>query len=456
MILQPTRREFLRTLGATGLAAATSNRSFANVAKPETLRVLGIGVVGSIGGTSLAKISSHPRAEIVGLCDVDQTSLDQAAAQYPKAFTCRDYRQAFSEFADRFDAVVVSTPDHTHAPIMLGAMALDKHVYGEKPLVQQLEELSMMDRALTAKPGLITQLGNQRMASMGRRAAVEVLRRGMLGKAIEAHAWVESPNNRDYFHIDQTLDPACPPPPHLDWNLWQGPCEPIEYHPRITPRSWRSFWDYGTSGLGDWGCHVLDVVFFAYPQLQSPVSVQTFCRPSPDPLFHAFPCQSTITYGVSGDAFLRPFFPIHYSDSAQAVSRASIGLPAGKYPDSNMTVVVCEGGTLSLTPDGRLEIWRDGKVSPGLKMPGLPDFPRLDHHHAWVDNCLGGNTELRTPFAEALRMTEACLLAVKASRFPGEELRWDRKALRFPNHDRASGEIVRRNYREGFAPPSFT
>jgi hypothetical protein len=156
---------------------------------------------------------------------------------------------------------------------------------------------------------------------------------------------------------------------------------------------------------------------------------------------------------VGSEKFARKQFAIYYSDSSQAPSRAALGLPPGKYPDTNMTVVVCEGGVLCLTADGRLEIWRDGIMTSGLKMPGLPDFPKMNHWHAWVDNCLGIKTELRSPFKDAVRMTEATQLAVKATRFPGEELRWDKSTLSFSNHEEATKTIIRRSYRDGFAPP---
>src|SRR5690606_25072744 len=155
-----------------------------------------IGVVGTIGEHDRKQVQSHPAAEIVGLCDVDANALQKAAAEHPAAFTCRDYREAFASRAGDFDAVIVSTPDHSHAPIMWTAMAHGKHVYGQKPLVHQLEELVLMEQALAAKPDLVTQLGNQRMVFPGRRAFVEILRAGQLGKAIEAYAWVGSPNSR--------------------------------------------------------------------------------------------------------------------------------------------------------------------------------------------------------------------------------------------------------------------
>ena len=450
------RRRFLWNTGAAGLGLATAVRSQTRepaVAANSKLRVLSIGVVGTIGGTDRKQVSQHPAVEIAGLCDVDSTALAEAARDHPAAFTCRDYREAFAKYGDQFDAVIVSTPDHSHAPIMLTALARHKHVYGQKPLVHQLEELVMMEQALAARPRLVTQLGNQRMATAGRRAAVEILRSGALGKAIEAHLWINSPNERDYFNLDRTIGEAVPPPAHLDWNLWLCACADTPYRAGIAPVVWRSWWNYGSNGLGDWGCHVLDVIFYAYDELQSPIAVQTHCVQSPNPQFHSHPCHSTLTYAVTSGKFARPHFAIHYSDSAQAVSRAALGLPPGKFPDTNMTVVVCEGGTLFLTADGRLEIWRDGKLTPGLRMPGLPDFPRLNHWHAWVDNCLGKPTELRSPFKDAIRMTEATQLAVKATRFPGQELRWDKATLSFSNNEEAAKTIVRRNYREGFAPP---
>lgn len=436
--------------------SARSQTSPPRTAANSKLRVLCIGVVGTIGKADRKQVAAHPAVEIAGLCDVDAKALASAAKDHPQAFTCRDYREAFANHAAKFDAVVVSTPDHTHAPIVLSALAARKHVYGQKPLVHQLEELQWIGKALDLRPDCVTQLGNQRMASAGRRAAVEILRRGMLGKAVEAHVWVNSPNERDYFNLDRTVAAPSAPPDHLDWNLWLGPCDKVPYRAGMAPVVWRSWWNYGSNGMGDWGCHVLDVLFLAYDELVSPATVRTDCTPSPNPLFHSHPCRSTLTYPVTSEKFVRNRFTIHYADSAQAVSRASIGLPPGKFPDTNMTVVVCEGGVLSLTADGRLEIWRDGKVTAGTRMPGLPEFPRMNHWHAWVDRCLGREATLHGAFRDAIRMTEATQLAVKAARFPGVELQWDKANLSFPNHAEASRTIVRRTYRAGFAPPKFT
>jgi predicted dehydrogenase len=451
---QYSRRRFIHTAGAAGMAFATSLRAQnAAVTANSKLRVLCVGVVGTIGKTDRRQLAAHPAVEIAGLCDVDSRALAEAAAEHPKAFTCRDYREAFAKHGDKFDAVVVATPDHSHAPIVLTAMAARKHVYGQKPLVQQLAEIRMIEEAVAVRPGLMTQLGNQRMANAGRRAAVDILRGKMLGKAVEAYAWVGSPGDRAYFNLDRQLAAPSPPPAHLEWDLWLGPCPAVPYRDGIAPVVWRSLWEYGSNGLGDWGCHVLDVILFAYDELVSPSTVITRCEKSPNPIFHAHPCKSTLTYTVKSDHFVNRTFPVHYHDSNQAPPRAALGLPDGRYADSNMTAVVCEGGTLLLTADGRLEIWREGKMTSGLKMPGLPEYPKMNHWHAWVDNCLGRKAELRTPFKDAARITEATLLAVKATRFPNQELQWDKPSLSFTNNPEATAMIVRRPYRDGFAPP---
>lgn len=447
------RRHFLRTSAAAGLGLSALGMSRGRAASPNgKLRVLSIGVVGTIGAADRHAVASHPGAEIVGLCDVDSNYLAQAAKDHPNAFTCRDYREAFAKHADKFDAVIVSVPDFSHAPILLTAMAHDKHVYGQKPLVHQLAELVMVERALKAKPDLVTQLGNQRMANPHRRAAVEILRQGQLGKAIEAFCWTGSPGANQYFNFEKVIKPDSKPPANLDWDLWLGPCAAMPYRELIAHTKWRSYWDFGTNGLGDWGCHVLDVVFFSYDDLHSPFAVKTECPEAAGKVFHVNPCKSTVSYRVDSDKFAGKTFPVHYYDTNQrpTLEQLRIGAQPG---DSNMTVVVCEGGTLTLGADGPCKIWRDGKEESFTVMPNLPKFPGLNHWHAWVDNCLGKKTELRTPFKDAVRITEAALLAVKATRFPGQELLWDKSKLAFTNSAEATQTIVRRQYRKGFAPP---
>ena len=460
-----TRRDFLHSSAIAGCAAACGSLPAVHAASPvgtprrigpnEKLNVLSIGVVGTIGATDRHEVASHPRVRIAGLCDLDSNYMAMAAREHPDAFRVKDYREAFDKYADKFDAVIVSTPDFTHCAIDTLALTKGKHVYGQKPLVQQLEELTLLGRVVKAHPGLSTQLGNQRMASPGRRAAVHVLKHGLLGKAKEAFVVTSSglKGGGSYFN-NRVLAPVTSPPANLDWDLWQSGVIPRrEYRPGIAPAKWRAWWDYGTGGLGDWGCHLLDVLFYAYPELDSPVAVKTDVNEPPTREFHARTCRSVVTYRVSSPAFAGDHFRVHYSDEAQMPDRKALGLPASqRWPDGNVTCVVCEGGVLVLGAEGALQLWRDGRNEQWSKLPGMPRFKHFNHWHAWVDTALGKESEHWTPFPVGLKITECALLAVKATRFPGQELRWDREALAFPNHPEATRTIVGRVYRKGFEP----
>ena len=128
-----SRRRFIQYVTAAGAAAMVSPRLAWGMSDTR-LRVLSIGVIGTIGGADRHQIASHPSVDMVGLCDVDSGALEQAAKDHPDAFTCADYREAFDKHADKFDAVIVATPDHSHCSIMTMALAKGKHVYGQKPL----------------------------------------------------------------------------------------------------------------------------------------------------------------------------------------------------------------------------------------------------------------------------------------------------------------------------------
>ena len=168
MIILP-RRDFIRNSAAFGaglsLFSCAGVSSAPSINKNSRVRLLSIGVVGTIGGADLSKLAQHPKLDVVGLCDVDDAALASAKEKYAKTvqFTCKDYREAFAQHADKFDAVHVATPDHSHCSIMTAALAAGKHLYGQKPVVQQLEEIDIMNRALKARPDLITQTGAQRI-----------------------------------------------------------------------------------------------------------------------------------------------------------------------------------------------------------------------------------------------------------------------------------------------------
>lgn len=443
-----TRRTFLRN-GAilTAGIAALSWSARAQTNKNSKLRIFQIGV-GGIGGLQRGGLKGHPMVEWAGFCDVDQRELDKIKKEQPNAWTLKDYREGFANHLADFDAVIVDVPDFHHTPMMLTALQHKKHLYGQKPLVQQLAELRMIRDALAARPGSVTQMGNQRACKTGRMQAVEMLRSNQLGKPVEAYVWTGGVEKGHYFADPWSSYAAAQPvPEYLDWNLWRGPLKTeIPYSDEIAPRRWRSFWETGGGQLADWGCHLIDVLYFAY-DLPSPEAVVTHSS-RPSNTGHTAFNQSTLTY-AGGGKFAREKFVVHYNDSAQQPSFAALGLPPMKV-GANHTLIVCEEGTLLLQPEGKITVFRKGKV---VENEPLPQVAPRDHWKDWADNCLGDKKPLWTPLTIGWRITEPCLLAVKATRFPGQELRWDAPNFRFSNHDQANKEILSREYREGFAPP---
>ncbi|MGB0767159.1 MAG: Gfo/Idh/MocA family protein, partial [Phycisphaeraceae bacterium] len=374
----PTRRAFIKTTAAAVGAAALTPATLAQTVQPvktlKELRVLQVGI-GGIGGLDRNKIASHPRARIVGLVDVNKPLLNEVAKGIGDVFTETDYRKAFADHNDAFDAVVVCTPDHTHAAPMLLGLAHDKHVYGQKPLVHQLEELTLLEKAVNARPHLATQTGNQRMEIPGRRVAVDILRRNLLGPAREAWVWTTAKFGSTTA-IDLPAEKTAPQ--NLDWDLWLGPAKPQPYRDGIAPFNWRAWWEFGTAGLGDWGVHLLDVVFYGYPELTSPVTVQCNTPRAAD-WYHAAHCTATMTYAVASDRFSSDIFPIHYHDVGLVPSLRSLGIHKPGGADKNATAIVCESGTMLITSDGALEVFRNGKRID-LKELGEMIEPEPIHH----------------------------------------------------------------------------
>src|SRR6266436_6309850 len=373
-----TRRSFLKT-GAivTAGIASLSLPARAQVNKNSKLRIFQIGV-GGIGGLQRSGLKGHSQVEWAGFCDVDRRELDQMKKQYPDAWLLSDYREAFANRVNDFDAVIVDIPDFHHAPAILTGLKHNKHIYSQKPLVHQLAELRMVRDGLAARPNLVTQMGNQRACNKGRMQSVELLRKNQLGRPIEAWVWTGGVSRGHYFADPWSAYPeAKPVPEYLNWDLWNGPlASPLPYSEDLAPRRWRAFWETGGGQLADWGCHLLDLLYFAY-DLPSPEAVLTH-TPKPSNTGHTAHNESTLTY-PGGGKFARETFVVHYNDDALLPSFASLGLPPTKV-GANHTMVVCEEGTLLLEADGAIKIFRKGNL---VTDEPLPEVAPRNHWKDW-------------------------------------------------------------------------
>jgi predicted dehydrogenase len=161
--------------------------------------------------------------------------------------------------ADSIDAVIVSTPDHTHAVAGIMAMQLGKHCRIQKPLARTIWEVRELMR-VAGETGVATQMGNQGHAGEGTRRIREWVEAGAIGTVREIQYWTNRPIWPQA--IDRPTE-AHHIPPWLDWDLWLGPAPDRPYHPAYAPFRWRGWWDYGTGALGDIACHAMDAAFWA-------------------------------------------------------------------------------------------------------------------------------------------------------------------------------------------------
>ena len=270
------RRTFLGT--GAGLAAASAFTIVPRhvlggagfTAPSDKLNIAGIGV-GGMGAHNLKAMSGE---NITALCDVDHLYAAKTFAEYPQARLYKDYRELLDKEKD-VDAVLIATPDHTHAVITLAALRAGKHVYCQKPLTHSVAEARALTRA-AREAGVQTQMGNQGHSSDAIRRCREWVQAGVIGPIREVHAWSDRPVGGDPwsdFPIMARPKEKPPVPESLDWDLWLGPAKKRPYHPIYHPMSWRGFVDFGTGPLGDMGCHILDPAFWAL-DLGHPASMQ--------------------------------------------------------------------------------------------------------------------------------------------------------------------------------------
>ncbi len=228
------RRRFLQAVGTTAFAFHIVPRHVlgrGQTPPSEKLAIAGIGVGGQ-GGGDLRDMKSE---NIVALCDVDWKYAAGTFNTFPQAERFRDYRDMLDKYQKHFDAVMIATPDHMHAPITLAALRAGKHVYVEKPMAHTIEEARVMAR-VAKETGLVTQMGNNGHAGEGLRLTREWLQAGAIGPVREIHCWSDRPGKWWTQDLDRPTETP-PVPPELDWNLWIGAAPMRPYHPDLSSRA---------------------------------------------------------------------------------------------------------------------------------------------------------------------------------------------------------------------------
>jgi predicted dehydrogenase len=437
-----SRRQFHRVAAA---AAASTFATPAIVRGRNLNEKLNIAVIatGGRGGGNLNSVSSE---NIVSLCDVNEKNLDAAYAKHPQARRFGDLRKVF-DHASEFDAVVVSTCEHTHAFATLLALRAGKHVYCEKPLTHNIWEARLI-REEAAKAKVATQMGIQIHATDNYRRVVELIQGGVIGPVRECHVWVSrawglqseeaAKRNNDIVYVADRPKESSPLPPGLDWDLWLGPAPDRPFHDVYFPGpKWYRWWDFGSGTMSDLGSHWNDLPFWAL-KLQAP---QTIEASGPPPHAEIAPASMSATYEYGP----RESMPAVKLTWYQGESKPEIWTNKGIPQWGNACLFIGDGGML-LADYSRYLLLPEEKFKDA-KLPE-PTIPRVASHHAeWIAACKGQGKTL-ADFEYSGWLTEANHLGNVAYR-TGKKIQWDAAKLQATNAPEAA-RFIRREYRSGW------
>ena len=429
------RRDFVRNIGTSGLAltvipsAAVSG--LGHTAPSDKLNIAGIG----IGGKGKVNLRNMVDQNIVALCDCDYDYADKVFKTYPKAKKYMDYREMLDKQKD-IEAVVIATPDHTHALQAAAAMELGKHVYLQKPLTHSVWESRHLTE-LAQKTGVVTQMGNEGHSGDTVYEVAEVVQSGCLGTIREAHVWTNRPIWRQ----------GMPKPPEevkvpdtLDWDLFIGPAKMRPYNPEYHPWIWRGWWDYGTGALGDMGCHLLDVPNYAL-KLGHPIAFQassslvnTESAPVSAKVSYNFPARKNLSY------LALPELELIWYDGGLMPSRP-YDLPndAPMNPGGGFMFIGSEATLIAESYGNKWKVYKNGEeIIPQTRvtLERIPDHPKGGGRHEmhFVECCKTGgkpasNFDYAGPFNEMVVMGN---LAVRMQSLQ-KTLLWDSENMRITN-----------------------
>ncbi|MDN5203201.1 Gfo/Idh/MocA family oxidoreductase [Fulvivirgaceae bacterium BMA10] len=440
------------------------------VAPSDKLNIAGIGV-GGRGKDDLAGVYNKGAENIVALCDVDETRAAATFKAYKKAKRYKDFRVMLEQQKD-IDAVVIATPDNTHAVAAMAAMQLGKHVYVEKPLAHDIYEARVMTEA-ARKYNVVTQMGNQGSSWEGTFQVMEWMEAGIIGDVDRVHCWTNRPI---WPQGIATPKEKVKVPNTLDWDLWLGPAKWRDYNPAYLPFKWRGWWDFGTGALGDMACHIIDPAFRAL-KLGYPTAVEASV----------------------GLVYVSDFVEGDFPDSCPPSSKIHFDYPArdGMPP---VKLIWYDGGIMPERPeelgaDEQMGDWNGGLLFEGTKGKIMTDCyganPRLlptssmqyfkqpekslkrvpeGHHQNWVKACKGevkavSNFDIAGPLTEMILIGNLAIRSylhkeLKPGKKPGDwapwqypgrkKLLWDSNNMKVTNFDQAN-QFVKRDYRDGWS-----
>jgi len=466
-----SRRRFVQLTGAASTGMIMMPGHLHGMLQQSPANKLNVAFIGC-GGKGEVHVQALKDENLVAFCDVDEVRAADTFSEFPGVPRFHDFREMLDKKHSQIDAVVISTPDHTHAVAAMACMQLGKHVYVEKPLTHNIAEARALLIA-SKRYGVVTQMGNQGASMDCNREVTEWIRAGVIGDVHTVHVWTNRPVWPQGVPVPKEQVAV---PDTMKWDLWLGPAEKRPYHPAFAPFKWRGWWDYGTGALGDMGCHLVDPAYRAL-KLTTPTAAEA----------------NATTVWV-GD-----FVEANYPESCPPSSVVKLDFPArAGFPEcslwwydggirpmrpkelgANEEFGSWDGGVLFEGTQGKMMCGIFGEGATLLPTSRMKDFippdkviPRVtgDHQTNWALACKG-EAQATSPFEYAVPLTESLLIGNLAVRcydmkqlqsgktptdwapydYPGRlRLEWDSEQMRVKNFEGANA-YVSREYRQGWS-----
>lgn len=428
MRFQPSRRQFIQGSLAAGITACGIRSVRANASSEVHIACIG---VGGKGASDIAETAVHN--QIVAICDVDETRLAQAGEKYPGAKRYTDWRKMLEQ--SDIDAVTVSTPDHTHAPATMTALAAGKHVYTQKPLTHSVYEARQLTLA-AAKHGAVTQMGIQHHSGKYFKTAVQLVQSGKIGKVSDVHVWTDRPVG--FWTQNKGRGVTEPVPKTLHWDQWLGVAPERPYAKGYHDFHWRAFWDFGTGALGDMGCHGMDPVLSAL-ELGPPT---TITPEGPLPNQETGPEWSILRYSFPGTRWTTSTLPMTWYDGAKLPPRELFNIPDEEKLLENGILFVGDRGQVLVDYFNPPRLLPEGDFADTK----IEEAPKDNHYQQWTE-AIKGNGKTSCPFSYSGPLTETVLLGNVAVR-TGKKVTWDSKSLTCDTVE--ANALLKRDYRDGW------
>ena len=441
-----TRRQFLTSSLGTAAAlsvwpaspwtqAAQRPPAFVPADRPLRLAFAGIG---NRGLEMLKTFAATNLVSVAALCDVHLEGPHTAEAQalYPAVPRFRDARAMLDEVEGAIDAVVIATPDHSHFPLTMRAMALGKHVYLEKPMAHTFREVDLLV-AMAARTGVVTQMGNQGHSGNNYFQFKAWTEAGVIADVTKIVAFMNGDRQWHGWKVDG-FPAAEPLPPGLEWDLWHAAKPLHPYNAMLHPKKWRGWFAYGSGALGDWAPHILDTAH-RFLELGLPHTIDAVRRDDPNPFI--FPQATTLRFDFAARG-TKPPVEVWWYDGvanrpplpAELGPGAALTEQAGKFVYSRTLVFKggTHGDTLRIIPEERMQ----------ERAPSLPKVAGgfSDHATNFVLACQG-KEESRSPFRVAGPLTQVLQLGMIAQQLGGR-LEFDAARRAFTNSAEATALLA--------------